>query len=210
MGFLSIEWIRSDEYPYEIYVMTNLINKKVYVGQTRQGIKKRMMQHACPSDGCPLLRNAIKKYGQENFEVLKLDCAKTREEANKKEKMWIALFDSANSDKGYNLSLGGTIGDFNADTLKKMSESKIGDKNSFFGKHHTESSKKKMSEYKKKAYQRSGHPLSRKVLCVETNTIYDCITDAQDATGANRHHITQVCKGAYGRKTAGGYHWEYV
>lgn len=210
MEIENIKWIRSKEYPYEIYVITNRVNGKVYVGQTKQGIDTRMKQHRCPSDGCPALKRAYEKYGKDAFEVLKLDSAKTREDANRKEKMWIALYDSTNSVKGYNLSKGGVIGDFNDETLKKMSLSKMGEKNSFWGKHHTEETKQKMSKTRKGLHIGEKHPRAKRVLCVETGVIYNCIKDADIATGASRHHICQVCEHKHGRKTAGGYHWEYV
>ena len=32
---------------------------------------------------------------------------------------------------------------------------------------------------------------------------------AEKETGAKYKNISKVCKGEYGRKTAGGYHWQY-
>lgn len=133
----------------KIYKITNCINGKVYIGQTSRSIERRWKEHCCPSEQCPLLKKAIQKYGKENFSIVQIDSAIDREEANAKEKHWIAFYDSANSEKGYNLSLGGGIGDFNDATLHKMSESHKGEKNHFFGKHHTEESRKKMSLLKR-------------------------------------------------------------
>lgn len=48
-----------------------------------------------------------------------------------------------------------------------------------------------------------------KVLCVENGIIYDSMTIASKKTNANISHISQCCKQQYGRKTAGGYHWQY-
>ena len=45
---------------YEIYGIVNLINRKIYIGQTKQGYRKRFIQHLCPTDGSPLFRNAVK------------------------------------------------------------------------------------------------------------------------------------------------------
>lgn len=50
------------------------------------------------------------------------------------------------------------------------------------------------------------HHNSKKVLCIETKTVYGGIAEAQRKTGAT--HISMVCCGK--RKTAGGYHWQYV
>ena len=50
--------------------------------------------------------------------------------------------------------------------------------------------------------------IRKKVKCIETNKIYDSITDAAEKTSINRGHINSVCQGK--RKTAGGFHWEYL
>ena len=46
----------------------------------------------------------------------------------------------------------------------------------------------------------------RQVICVETGTIYESITDANRKTGIT--NITACCKGRI--KKAGGYHWNYI
>lgn len=44
------------------------------------------------------------------------------------------------------------------------------------------------------------------VKCIETNVIYNSITEAEKQTGYK--HISDVCLGT--RKTAGGYHWKFL
>lgn len=193
----------------KIYKITNSINGKVYIGQTSRSIERRWKEHCCPSEQCPLLKKAIRKYGKENFSIVQIDSAIDREEANAKEKHWIAFYDSANSEKGYNLSLGGSIGDFNDATLLKMSESHKGEKNHFFGKHHSEESRKKMSLLKKGLYDGNKHPNARRVVCVDTGEVFDTIKEAEQKYNIAHGKITAVCKNKYGRKTAGGYRWKY-
>lgn len=43
------------------------------------------------------------------------------------------------------------------------------------------------------------------------NTIkqFDTIKEASSETGANHAHISQCCKNQYGRRTCGGYKWQY-
>lgn len=195
---------------FNIYAIYNNANGKRYVGQTKQGYLTRFSQHLMSSSGCPALRNAINKYGKEKFHIELLDIAYDRETANKKEKMWIELYKSYKPENGYNLSMGGVIGDFTEETLKKMSKSKMGNKNSFYGREHTKESKKKMSEWKKKHYVKGNHPAARKIKCVETGKVYNSIIEASENTGANKSHIGAVARGDYGRKTAGGYRWEMV
>ena len=81
------------------------------------------------------------------------------------------------------------------ETKRKMSEAQKGENHPFYGKHHTEESKRKMSEARKKP-----------VRCIETGIIYESIKEAKEKTGIGG--VNAVCKG--NRKTAGGYHWEYV
>lgn len=49
---------------------------------------------------------------------------------------------------------------------------------------------------------------ARRVLCVDTDTEYACMMDAEDATGARQANISKCCRGL--RQTAGGYHWRYA
>ena len=197
----------------DIYCIYNKINNKRYVGQTRQGYRKRFIQHKTPASGCPLLKNAIKKYGKENFECELLDVAETEEIANLKEKMWIALLKSYKPENGYNLSMGGKIGHFNKETLHKMSESHKGCKNHFYGKTHSEEVKRKMSEHRKGRYKFGNHPQAKPIMCVETGICYDCVISASLETGTNKTHIAESARNVNkekGRKKAGGYHWIWI
>lgn len=191
---------------YHIYAIVNKENNKIYIGQTKQGYLKRFIQHKCPRSGCPLLKNAINKYGKENFVCELLDFAENQEEANRKEIMWIALLKTFQRQNGYNLSMGGSFGNFNKETLKKMSNKKKGKLNNFYNKKHTEESKKKMSEWKKQNYILEKHPGAKKIKCVELNKIYDCVKLAEKELGINAHHIGQVANCQKGRKTAGRKH----
>lgn len=48
----------------------------------------------------------------------------------------------------------------------------------------------------------------KKVLCIETNVIYNNCSEAADSIGVNRTTVGKVCRGE--NKTAGGYHWKYI
>lgn len=76
-----------------------------------------------------------------------------------------------------------------------------------WGYHFSEESKQKMSATLSDG-RRAGvnNNRARKVLCIETNIIYDTIKDACEATGATKK-IISACKTG---KTSGGYHWTYV
>lgn len=94
-----------------IYKITNQINKKVYIGQSRN-IKERWKNHRVRSNNfteedksTSLLYRAIKKYGISNFtfEVVE-ECSINQ--LDEKEKYYIKFFNSY-GENGYNLTEGG-------------------------------------------------------------------------------------------------------
>lgn len=82
-----------------IYKIENLINHKIYVGQSVH-IERRWKEHCFPSTNS-LISNAIKKYGKENFSFQILEeCSE--EELDNKEISYIKQFDCI-TPKGYNI-----------------------------------------------------------------------------------------------------------
>lgn len=49
---------------------------------------------------------------------------------------------------------------------------------------------------------------ARRVLCVETGEVFECIKYACEKYGVHSSAVSNVCRGKL--KTTGGYHWEYV
>lgn len=88
---------------YCIYKHT-LPNQKVYIGKTCD-VKRRW--RACNYVGNWFFYSAIQEYGWENITHEILEDNLTLEEANEKEKYYIALYQSTNSQYGYNLRAGG-------------------------------------------------------------------------------------------------------
>jgi hypothetical protein len=102
-----------------IYKITNSENGKIYVGKTKKwygvkkfGIEGRFKKHVYDSEnnkkgiGCPMLGNAIKKYGKEKFKIEQLEEIDA-EHVDEKEEYYIKLYDSTHKDIGYNIALGG-------------------------------------------------------------------------------------------------------
>lgn len=136
-----------------IYKATNKLNGKAYIGQTVRPLKERIAEHARHND--TYFDKAIAKYGLENFRIEVIDSAKTIEELNQKEIFWICFFETMGA-KGYNLCEGGgnTKGFHHTEESKKaMSEKKkemyIGTGNPFYGKRHSAASREKMSRLRK-------------------------------------------------------------
>lgn len=89
-----------------IYKITNVLTGKIYIGQTAGTIEHRFKEHKRNAkNGVPYyLYKAMRKYGEENFEIQELKHCDDSE-LNKKERYWISLLDSCNN--GYNMTLGG-------------------------------------------------------------------------------------------------------
>lgn len=111
------------ENTYIVYVHINKINGKKYVGLTKYGDNpNKRWRNGTHYEGTYFDR-AIKKYGWDNFEHTILEKELTLEQANQKEKYYIKLYNSNNSDFGYNSTSGGdTEFTFTEETLKKLSK----------------------------------------------------------------------------------------
>jgi group I intron endonuclease len=105
-----------------IYKITNLLNNKVYIGQS-WNIEKRWINHKC-SKTKDYFSRALKKYGTDNFtfEIIReikegkltqilLDCL---------EEKYIKQFNSIDRSKGYNLRTGGNGGGKHSSETKNL------------------------------------------------------------------------------------------
>jgi len=94
-----------------VYLITNTINGKKYVGQTKTKIMRRWSAHKRDSKRVDnLFYRAIRKYGPDAFEVVLLEDWETQEEVNDAETWWIKILDTQNSEFGYNIKPGGGKG----------------------------------------------------------------------------------------------------
>ena len=88
----------------------------------------------------------------------------------------------------------------------EIKEKIMGQNNGMYGKHHSEETRRKMSEKKK------GKPSPKRllipVLCIELNKIFDCAATAAKEFNVQSGSILGVCRGD--RKTCGGYHWKFL
>lgn len=93
-----------------IYQATNILDGKVYIGQTVDTIKVREANHFAKSknsDANEHFRNAIKKYGRNSFIWEELCVCNSKEELDETEQKYIWLNNSSNNIYGYNISIGG-------------------------------------------------------------------------------------------------------
>ena len=166
--------------------------------------------------------NAIKKYGWDNFKHEVLFNNLTEEEAKLLEQFYIALYDTTNRDKGYNLTLGGEssnglkhtketkerLSKINK-TYKHTKEAKIKIGKANKGKHLSEETKRKISEANKghkhseeaKKKMSKNQPNSRPVICITTGKIFFTVAEAGEYYNIDKTHISSCCKGK--RKSCG-------
>ena len=168
-----------------IYKITNKINGKVYIGQTakERGFKGR---YECSGEGIERVYNyhksreehnrsynkhllrSIEKHGFEAFEVIEeFDVAYSKEELDKLEIKYIKEFNCLNPN-GYNNDEGGNEGKFCEESRRLLSEKKSGENNPFYGKKHSEETRKKMSEAHKGKCVGENHPMYGKHQSEET------------------------------------------
>ena len=151
-----------------IYEIKCLINNKSYVGKSKKNIEQRFQRHikdAIFHHSPLILHRAMRKYGEENFEIRLLETV-TGEDSflAERERYWIKELDTFNN--GYNMTEGGEGGN----TYSKKSEEElneirqkisnkligdnngmrkigglVGERNGMYGKTLTEEHKRKMS-----------------------------------------------------------------
>lgn len=157
-----------------IYVITNNVNGKQYVGQTRCGVAERWRKHwrlaESNKGACRALAEAIRKYGKESFLVdviqeLPLDA--TQQEIDAAEQAAIRDLGTL-SPNGYNLEEGGKGGRPCAEALVRRSAALKGkplskehrQKLSEAQRGRKRTSASEIAGYKKLAEQRKGKPRS--------------------------------------------------
>ena len=142
-----------------IYITTNTINNKKYIGQ-----KKYCKNHESYLGSGVLIKAAISKYGKENFQKKILEECRTREDLNKAEIKWIKAYNAVDDDMFYNLASGGegqidpsqkirekishslTGKILSEETKRKQSIAHKGEKAWQYGEHLSEEHRKHLSE----------------------------------------------------------------
>ena len=160
---------------YKLYVHIAPNGKKYY------GITKRSPEHRWNNGKgytSQHFANAINKYGWDNIEHIILQEGLDKEEAEELEQYMIQWYDTANSQYGYNITLGG-------EGFKGL----CGKKHPMYGKHHPEEVKNKMSK------TQIGTKESKPVICITTKQVFFGIREAERCSSINRSGIINCCKG---------------
>lgn len=134
-----------------VYKITNKANGKVYIGQSVQESTRRISNHKyylrLGTHFNDHLQRAWNKYGSAQFEFTNIDTAETIEQLNDKEQYWIAFYQSAAPEFGYNKDLGGGNGRMTDASKEKLSQRMLGNQ-------YTKG--RKLSEEHRKAFLAAG------------------------------------------------------
>lgn len=106
---------------YCVYIHTNKINGKKYVGQTCQWPpEKRWGLNGVGYKHNEYFYRSIQKYGWDNFEHQIIKTNLTKENANELEEILIKKLGALDRSKGYNFRHGGNNGKHSEETKKKL------------------------------------------------------------------------------------------
>ena len=197
--------MQDNEKRFSVY-MHVFPNGKFYIGMTsRKPYERWSGGHGYKEQ--PLVWDAIVKYGWKNIRHVIVESGLTKAEAEALERSLIKRYKANDWNFGYNIENGGTSsGRVSETTKQKQSRAKTGKNNPFYGKHLTDEHRRKISNSMK---GNKVQPVNKRpILCVETGIIYESTAQATRELGIHNYAIRRVCYGE--RKTAGGYHWQYV
>lgn len=200
---------------YYIYLIVNQINGKVYVGQTNDFFRRKSEHLNKSKTFKTKLYNAIRKYGEENFEFFIMEEV-TEETKDAKEMYYIKFFDTFKN--GYNSTVGG-------EGNKKISDEKV---QKIIEDYLTTGSANQTGNnlgvdrstvlsyarlYNLKIEKKPGSNTKRPVVKLEPHTqeelqIYPSLADAAKDVEGRASNIVSVCRGK--KITAYGYSWKYL
>jgi group I intron endonuclease len=220
-----------------IYLITNKINNKKYVGKTIKSLPTRFYNHlyASKNGSTTYLHKALRKYGEDNFIIEELDRYDV-DILGEKEIEWISSLKPE-----YNQTLGGDggiLGYSHTEETKELLSSKrkgkfIGEENSFYNKTHTKEQKEKWSKMRKgqpspcgfagKSHKEESKSKTSQTLKnnpnvkrtkvfqydIEGNFLreFQSISDASKFVGTTPSNIKYTCEGKF--KHCKGYKWSY-
>ena len=183
-----------EERIYKLYMHTNVVNNKKYIGITRQKINARW-QNGNGYKNNKYFHRAIQKYGWDNFRHEVILCNLTKKEAEMFEIEMIKYNKSNDRKFGYNIDSGGNSnGKISEETRKKLS------------KNHRDISGKNNPLYGKP------HPLynnGKKIICLETKEIFNSVCGAvRKIKNIKKANIISNLKNRC--KSVGGLHFKYL
>ena len=160
-----------------IYITTNHINGKRYIGQRKYDKQGKWKDYL--GSGV-VLSKAITKYGIENFSKEIIEECNSKKELNEREKYWISYYNAVNSNDFYNIASGGDGGN----TLVGYTDKQL--------KIHS-----KVLSHALKGVVNQGidNPNAKQVICLNNMKIFDTTVEAGKYGGVCDVTIQSCCKG---------------
>lgn len=184
-----------------IYKIENLINHKVYIGQsidiyTRWFTHKEKLRKGTGHN--KYLQSAYNKYGEENFEY-SIICRCSKEELDEKEIYYISLYNSTDKRYGYNFERGGNnkfhgapLKDYEAEIIERFKNDER-----FF----------RISELLEQAkihWNRKQDVIPGRIVLINTGEIFDGAWEAiKKYPQCDRSTILKCCKPKYRNSRCG-------
>jgi group I intron endonuclease len=204
-----------------VYKTTNLVNGKIYVGQSLNG------ENWYLGSGT-MLKRAIRKYGKDLFLRETLRECTTKEELDQAEREWIAKLNAQDPKVGYNIAFGGAVDlpksviDRRIESIRKWNrehpspkkgirirettKAKIKENNSRYwkGRHHSEETKEKLR------VKRAAQDMTHKWTAIEMTSpageliVFSSLREMFEVTGMTRGSLDRMRSGAM-KKTRSGW-----
>ena len=242
----------------EVYLITNRINGKRYVGITCRNYLERFKEHIHEANNgstC-IIHNAIRKYGESNFDIMLIASNISDDMIEAKERHYIQLYNTFyTSGVGYNMTEGGggmcgykhtdaskikisnsltghvfpksrndkiklsmTNRDYKPEWKLALRNSRLGrftgEDNPFFGKHHSEETKSKVSAANTKHKIVQIDRITNEVLQTFNNARYagEWVVNNNYSKGNPNTcsgRISEVCRNSNSECTAYGFKWKF-
>lgn len=192
MLFLEEDRFKGD---FGIYAIRNILNNKVYIGQTSENFQRRYWHHKWKlNNNChdnEYLQNSWNKYGEDNFEYFVIEVVDDEDMLDDLEICYIEKYKSINL--SYNILNGG--GGRRGIPMSSHAKAIIGEKNKkhMTGKTHSDTTKAKMS------YARTGKKYTRykKTTICNDDLIrqikIDLIKGIKPSVVANKYNVSYKC-----------------
>ena len=212
---------------YCVYMQTNTVNGKKYIGFTCQNINLRWRNGKGYKTN-PRFYEAIQKYGWDSFNHDILFEEMDFEQAEQKERELIAFYRSNDPQYGYNMLSGGvTHFTMDNETKQKISDSlkgrrftdehkrnksiaQTGSKNHRYGKHWSEEDKERIRQVNISHPSKGQFP-SRKINQYDLDGNYiktwNNMGEIKRELGISHCTISDCCRGK--QNTSGGFIWKY-
>lgn len=203
-----------------IYSITNIINNKIYIGQSVD-IKARIRNHKWAlkhnRHKNDHLQKSFNKYGEDCF-VFDIICECKEDELDKLERYYISYYDCVNASNGYNHENGGNLNKHRSEeTLSKIREFRSHKENNpMYGKSHSEYTKSIMrekalgrtmsDEARKKSSESHKGKLAKPLYCVEADMVFPSSLEAAEFAGLKSR--SSIFENISGRKSYAGHHPE--